>query len=152
MSEGCPCNSKPGCNTINGTRWRLLRDLQQQQSDELADLRDQVAQLTADNDAGREYMRKAWFEMNAIRAHTGAPAGVCHEYWNELVEQLNSLLGDDAKPWMAEAARLLTAQLTLERDGCRDLIATLRSRVAEMELNRLAPPADGAEEKATDAP
>jgi len=45
MSEGCPCNSKPGCNTINGTRWRLLRDLQQQQSDELAAAMAEVERL-----------------------------------------------------------------------------------------------------------
>ena len=36
--------------------------------------------------------------------------------------------------------RAQVAQLTLERDGCRDLIATLRSRVAEREcdLTRIA--------------
>lgn len=58
MSDGCPCNSKPGCNTINGTRWRLLRDLQQQQSDELATLRAQVAQLTAERDRANVLIRQ----------------------------------------------------------------------------------------------
>lgn len=53
MSEGCPCNSKAGCNTINGTRWRLLRDLQQQQSDDIDTLRAQVAQLTLERDQAR---------------------------------------------------------------------------------------------------
>ena len=58
MSEGCPCNSKPGCNTINGTRWRLLRDLQQQQSDDLATLRAQVAQLTLELTGCRELIAR----------------------------------------------------------------------------------------------
>lgn len=32
MTDGCPCNSMLGCNSLNETRWRLLMELQQQQS------------------------------------------------------------------------------------------------------------------------
>lgn len=32
MADGCPCNSRLGVNNLNETRWRLLMDLQQQQS------------------------------------------------------------------------------------------------------------------------
>jgi hypothetical protein len=31
MTDGCPCNSKLGINSLNETRWRLLMSLQQQQ-------------------------------------------------------------------------------------------------------------------------
>lgn len=32
MADGCPCNSALGVNSLNETRWRLLMQLQQQQS------------------------------------------------------------------------------------------------------------------------
>lgn len=35
MTDGCPCNSKLGCNSMNETRWRLLMELQQRQAREL---------------------------------------------------------------------------------------------------------------------
>lgn len=35
MTDGCPCNSKLGCNNINETRWRLLMELQQKQAQQL---------------------------------------------------------------------------------------------------------------------
>jgi hypothetical protein len=35
MTDGCPCNSKLGVNSMNEMRWRLLMQLQQQQSREL---------------------------------------------------------------------------------------------------------------------
>lgn len=35
MTDGCPCNSDLGCNSMNETRWRLLMQLQQMQSNEI---------------------------------------------------------------------------------------------------------------------
>lgn len=35
MTDGCPCNSGLGVNSMNETRWRLLMELQQRQSREL---------------------------------------------------------------------------------------------------------------------
>lgn len=32
MADGCPCNSELGINSMNETRWRVLMELQQQQS------------------------------------------------------------------------------------------------------------------------
>lgn len=32
MTDGCPCNSPLGVNSMNETRWRLLMQLQQEQS------------------------------------------------------------------------------------------------------------------------
>lgn len=32
MADGCPCNTALGVNSMNETRWRLLMQLQQQQS------------------------------------------------------------------------------------------------------------------------
>jgi len=36
MTDGCPCNHPLGCNNQNETRWRLLMQLQQAQSRDLA--------------------------------------------------------------------------------------------------------------------
>lgn len=38
MTDGCPCNSPLGVNSMNETRWRLLMRLQQQQSRRLEEL------------------------------------------------------------------------------------------------------------------
>lgn len=35
MTDGCPCNSPLGINSMNETRWRLLMNLQQQQARQL---------------------------------------------------------------------------------------------------------------------
>jgi hypothetical protein len=35
MTDGCPCNSPLGVNSMNETRWRLLMELQQRQAREL---------------------------------------------------------------------------------------------------------------------
>jgi hypothetical protein len=38
MTDGCPCNSTLGINSMNETRWRLLMELQQRQSQQLEEL------------------------------------------------------------------------------------------------------------------
>lgn len=43
MADGCPCNSAGWNNSLNEHRWRLLMELQQQQSRELAELHQRVA-------------------------------------------------------------------------------------------------------------
>lgn len=35
ITDGCPCNSPLGVNSMNETRWRLLMQLQQQQARQL---------------------------------------------------------------------------------------------------------------------
>jgi hypothetical protein len=35
MTDGCPCNTPLGINSMNETRWRLLMQLQQEQSRKL---------------------------------------------------------------------------------------------------------------------
>lgn len=35
VTDGCPCNSALGINSMNETRWRLLMELQQRQAHEL---------------------------------------------------------------------------------------------------------------------
>ena len=39
MTDGCPCNTPLGVNSMNETRWRLLMQLQQAQARELESLR-----------------------------------------------------------------------------------------------------------------
>lgn len=69
----------------------------------------QIAELEAALNAGAEYMRQAWHEMNAIRARDGAPAGISEKYWAELTDALSHLLGDDNVPWMLRTAREIIA-------------------------------------------
>jgi len=79
----------------------------------------------SDLNAGRELMRQAWHEFNAIRARDGAPIGVSPEWWDEMTDRLGSLLGSDAVPWMTGAAKALLAP---ER---------ARAEAAEAERDRL---------------
>lgn len=45
MTDGCPCNSVLGVNNRNETRWRLLMQLQQQQSTAMEALREALVSL-----------------------------------------------------------------------------------------------------------
>ena len=97
-----------------------------------------IERLQKDNDAGRELMRQAWHEFNAIRARDGAPVGVSHEWWNEMTEQLHELLGDDSKPWMTSAAKALLApaekvlwECEQERDAALAEVERLKGELAE---------------------
>ncbi len=47
MTDGCPCNSALGINSLNETRWRLLMLLQQRQATGLAELRSGIERLAA---------------------------------------------------------------------------------------------------------
>lgn len=94
--------------------------------------------LIAQRDAGREWMRRAWHEFNAIRARDGAPDGVSHEWWDEMTEAMREMLGDDALPWMTKAARLLVAPIEAERavfeaerDAARADVERLKDIIAE---------------------
>lgn len=42
MTDGCPCNTQLGINSQNETRWRLLMELQQDQSREIESLKKQL--------------------------------------------------------------------------------------------------------------
>jgi hypothetical protein len=46
MTDGCPCNTPLGVNSMNETRWRLLMQLQQQQARKIESL----AKLNAEVD------------------------------------------------------------------------------------------------------
>ncbi len=89
----------------------------------------EVERLTKGNDAGRELMRQAWHEFNAIRARDGAPVGVSEEWWSQMTEELGKLLGDEAKPWMSDAAQALLAPSHAE-------ICEVQDRVTKAELER----------------
>lgn len=39
MTDGCPCNTPLGINNPNGTRWRLLMELQQRQAHKLEEIK-----------------------------------------------------------------------------------------------------------------
>jgi hypothetical protein len=45
MTDGCPCNHGLGVNNFNETRWRLLMQLQQQQSHRLVEAEAKVLEL-----------------------------------------------------------------------------------------------------------
>ena len=82
---------------------------------------------TENLDAGREWMRRAWQELNAIRARDGAPDGVSHEWWNELTDALGEMLGDDTVPWMTKAAKLLVAPYEARVIAAESALSTART-------------------------
>lgn len=95
---------------------------------------------TNDLDAGRELMRSAWHELNAIRARQGAPEGVSHEWFDQLVTSLSECLGDETVPWMTAAAEALVrpyqaraAAAEAERDRLRDVLAEIAAVIARAE-------------------
>lgn len=47
----------------------------------------------------RALLWAAGAELNAIHARDGAPDGVSHEYFGNLVEAIRLELGGDIKPW-----------------------------------------------------
>ncbi len=54
MTDGCPCNSPLGCNSMNETRWRLLMQLQQEQS------------RKSSGDGALEFLKRAAFNQHRI--------------------------------------------------------------------------------------
>lgn len=84
-----------------------------------------LAAMQAERDAGREWVRRAWHELNAIRARDGAPEGVSEDWWSELTDALAEMLGDDTVPWMTHAALMLVQPYKDERDELRQTVADL---------------------------
>lgn len=66
----------------------------------------EIAELRLGADLGREELRAAWSEFNSIRARSGAPPGVSEDWWNEMTDRLEEMLGNDNVPWMLKAARM----------------------------------------------
>lgn len=54
MTDGCPCNSPLGVNSMNETRWRLLMQLQQIQSREIETLKHHYEMLRLQIPPGNE--------------------------------------------------------------------------------------------------
>lgn len=84
MEDGCPCNTPAGVNNLNLYRWRLLHELQQRQSRELAEAK-AAFQQEADIRTDRENV------MDAM----GKALGVAHEphqsYMERLVEAASAI-------------------------------------------------------------
>ena len=104
-----------------------------------SDAADTIERLQKDNDAGRELMRQAWHEFNSIRARDGAPVGVSEEWWSQMTEELGKLLGDEAKPWMSDAAKALLEPSHAEIRGVQDWAIKLEQErdAALAEVERL---------------
>ena len=48
----------------------------------------------------------AWYEFNTIRARSGAPDGISHDYWDFCTKNFAEAIGhENASPWMSEDAR-----------------------------------------------
>jgi hypothetical protein len=104
------------------------------------ELAERLVVAAAQADIGRELMRQAWYELNTIRARSGAPEGVDEAWFGSLVDQLASILGDEAVPWMLGAAKDLAKRTEVERDAALTRVAELQvtagsltDRVTELE-------------------
>lgn len=99
-------------------------------------LRDEAADALEaaerERDAGREWMRIAWHEFNAIRARDGAPEGVSHEWWEEITEALGEMLGDDRVPWRTKAAEMLLRPHKTARDEADKRAEAAESRATDL--------------------
>lgn len=62
MTDGCPCNTALGVNSMNETRWRLLMQLQQMQANEIETIKNAY--------------KKQQFELTGLRSATEE----CREY------------------------------------------------------------------------
>ena len=83
-------------------------------------------------DAGREVLRDMWSALNAVRAAGPMPYGYSYDHVSAVVETGKKLLGDDARPWMTDAARLLVApyQQRVVDEQARADAAEARAEVA----------------------
>lgn len=118
----CDCRNQPGCS---GACEIYI------QSAHVIALLDRLDAAERDHDAGREWMRCAWKEFNAIRARRGAPPGIAHEWWSELTDGLGALLGNDTVPWMTGAAKQLVAPFRERAEA-----AEARAEKAERERDK----------------
>lgn len=100
----------------------------------------------SDEALARALVWRAWREMNAIRAETGAPIGYdgmlrCTlEHWDALTNDLRAAVGDDALPWEPQAAKALRERCEREAEQrSADEIGALKEMLtaAEGERDRL---------------
>lgn len=101
--------------------------------DRIAWLADALEAAERERDAGREWMRVAWHEFNAIRARDGAPEGVSHEWWEEITEALGDMLGEDRVPWRTKAAETLLRPYKTARDEADRRAEAAEQKVADIE-------------------
>lgn len=85
MEDGCPCNNKKHCNTFNWHRWRLLRDLQQQQCHQLAAAKKREAVL---REAAEEFRDIVLHDRGAL-----AEAGMDNDRTNAVLAEFDGTIG-----------------------------------------------------------
>jgi len=140
MTDGCPCNSPLGVNNANETRWRLLMQLQQQQSHELEKARtlnaEQAAKI-ADLESGTMNTSNSVdvsFVRRCLRGNK-FPVGFVHrgvelEIRNEIERQLADKSDTIARLEKEVAAK--NQQLNsfaIELDKSADKLSALQNRV-----------------------
>jgi hypothetical protein len=80
FTDGCPCNTPLGINNMNETRWRLLMNLQQQQSREIERLQAEVAAKDAklaecrDTLVAVATLPTRYVDIGKIRAYAAMPS------------------------------------------------------------------------------
>ena len=95
MTDGCPCNSVLGVNSMNETRWRLLMQLQQSQAIENESIKGELAHMRT-TDAVQD--RQALLEnVTALEVLLKRVAAECRETFidtDEMAPAWVSLLSD----------------------------------------------------------
>ena len=122
MTDGCPCNTPLGINSMNETRWRLLMQLQQDQSREIARLRADVERMP---------IFRAALEQVAVRCNCGcqqyARESLCPEGGKKLLEMLN---GPERRV-RADLARLKEENERM-REALKPVVAEINNRWADV--------------------
>lgn len=107
MTDGCPCNTPLGVNSLNETRWRLLMQLQQKQSRELEAA---TPPTESQGELAREIMR-------AFAGSSGYPV-----VYDDTYSKIVAILSRTPQP-KVEESRLREAARSLLRDMDRYVAA-----------------------------
>jgi hypothetical protein len=110
VTDGCPCNSPLGVNSMNETRWRLLMDLQQQQSREIEKL---TAQAKSDPSRSPRFIYSSWWHIRtdaitAIRSSGDGKKLLVHFCDGGAL----AFTGDEAESILKELSAALPLQTT----------------------------------------
>ena len=105
MTDGCPCNSALGTNSMNETRWRLLMQLQQQQDavqQQQDDVHQQAMHAAQAEVAGWD---AKWHHERLARFHYEEIAKLYGEQRDTLTQQL-ALQRVENEKWKTKALDL----------------------------------------------
>lgn len=143
MADGCPCNSELGVNNFNETRWRMLMQLQQNQSRENEQLQSRLDTLAAENerlkDENSEFKRHNDGGGSKSKATDAAEWYGVARHWERRTKSLYAKSDEDRAVHAAEIANIsaerdaLRAQLDEARAAIEGAVSCLQDNARDFE-------------------